>query len=141
MCYTVVTAPERRHRDTTNKAPGADAGRREKIKMEITMEITSSAKNRIQSAIKNTNWETINDHPADLDAIIDTLIRIADLTDGLTMNIVGSNLLITGTTATCSRWSMELKEAGFRLDCHANGLSSWIWCRCPGFCSDSSRAG
>ena len=141
MCYTVVTAPERRHRDTTNKAPGADAGRREKIKMEITMEITATAKNRILSAINNTNWETINDHPADLDAIIDTLIRIADLTDGLTMDIVGSFLWVSGATATCSHWSIELKEAGFRLGFRGNGLASWVWCRCPGINSDSSRAG
>lgn len=101
------------------------------------MEITATAKNLIQSTINNTNW-VINDHPADLDAIIDTLIRIDSLTDGLTMDIVGSNLWITGTTATCSRWSMELKEAGFRLDCHANGLSSWILD--PGF-SARRRAG
>lgn len=102
------------------------------------MEITATAKNLIQSAINTTHWETINDQPADLDAIIDTLTRIDALTDGLTMDIVGSNLWITGTTATCSRWSIELKEAGFRLDWHANGLSSWILD--PGI-SDSSRAG
>lgn len=31
---------------------------------------TNTAKARIQSAIKNTDWETINDHPADLDALL-----------------------------------------------------------------------
>ena len=32
--------------------------------------ITKTAKARIQSAINNTNWDTINDHPADLDALL-----------------------------------------------------------------------
>lgn len=31
---------------------------------------TNTAKARIQSAIKNINWETINDQPADLDALL-----------------------------------------------------------------------
>lgn len=34
------------------------------------MKITATAKNRILSAINNTNWDTINDQPADLDALL-----------------------------------------------------------------------
>lgn len=100
------------------------------------MTITAkTAKTCIQSAIDSIDWETINAQPADLVATIDTLIRI----DGLRLDVVGSCLWITGATATCSRWSIELKEAGFRLGFRAGGEASWIWCPCIN--SDSSRAG
>ena len=88
------------------------------------MKITPTAKNGIQSAIYSVDWETDNVQPAELDAIIDLLSRL----DGFYMDLVGPCLWVSGATRACDSWSMELKEAGFRLGsrCYGEKLLYWF---------------